>query len=226
MKQLKLFYIIALGAVSGLGALRGATTVIDDFNAYTNATYIQAQNVSWSRSGSAITDGIYSIAGGVTGRGANFSMAWTAGNAARVKYDFTSAQAYSVGVVFSVDLKTSAAIAGTSVVGVVTDSTGTSWQTSVAQSFADTSYVTYSFSFGSGDTTRTAGSASLVATLLDVKSLTIQFSNTLGLSSQTISFDNLTVTTSAIPEPSSMVFAMGGIGGMAAVLLRRRRGVC
>lgn len=224
MNQSKIFFICALSSLLSLGAVQASAEVIDNFNSYSSVgplpdSYVQGQNTAWSTSGNARTDGIYSIAGGQSGRGANFSMAWTPTfTAARVKYDFASPQAYSLGVVFTMDLKTSAAIAGTNVYGVILDSTGTAWST-VGQAVLNTaSYATYSFTFNTGTTTRTDGAASLVSALSDTRSFTMQLTNTTGTGSQQISFDNLTVTNvSAVPEPSTVAVLMGAAAGLLCV---------
>lgn len=220
MKQSKILFICALSSLLSLGAVQASADVIDNFDSYTNASYIHLQNAAWNKpTGLAYTDGIYSTANSQSGRAASFSMTWTVANTvARVKYDFASPQAYSLGVVFTMDLKTSAAISGTNVFGVILDSTGTAWST-VGQAISNTaSYTTYSFTFNTGTTTRTDGSASLVAALSDTRSFNLQLTNTGGTGSQQIFFDNFTVTNaSAVPEPSTIAVLMGAAAGLLCV---------
>ncbi|AHF94722.1 hypothetical protein OPIT5_23965 [Opitutaceae bacterium TAV5] len=221
---------------------RAQVVVIDNFDEYNNATYIQAQNTAWSRSGAATADGIYSIAGGQTGRGASYSANWGGGNLGRVRYTFASAQSYESGTVFTVDLAVTVSSGGTAPAadtlvsaqianGDPNDAATSIWVTA-GQALTSGSYTTFSFLFDGATTSSVQGTASLADVLSSVTSITLQFANNSGAGRQTITFDNLAVTPGSgptIPEASTTALLLAGIAGtMTACRMggRFRRKTC
>ncbi len=233
MNQLKRLLLAAGVSVLGFSSsiAQGATIVIDDFNNYSNSTLLQnLPGTNWSRFGNATADGIYSIAGGVGGtRGANYLVNYNTTTAVNgsVRYTYATPQSFEGNITFSLDIAVNTVRPGTKVFAQIasSDATPTIFETLVGQSLSSTSYQTFTFSFSAENIKSIQGSKTLDQVVADLKSITFRFNNTLDTGSQTISFDNLIVTT-AIPEPSLAWLSLIG-GGLAigASIRKRRTGV-
>lgn len=224
-------YLCCLLTVTALSAsFAKASLLIDDFNAYTNASYIQVQNPAWSRFGNATSDGIYSIAGGVDGtRGASYIVNWGAGSNGYVRYTFATAQDFSLMNAFTLDLSTNSVVAGTLAYLQInyTQTIGettivNTYETTMGLSLASTQYENFVFNFTPDSVTRREGMADFATVMANVTSFTFRYNNSTGAGNQQIRFDNFY----AVPEPRAL-----GLLFAASVLilshgLRRRTGVC
>ena len=214
---------------------QAATILADNFNEYTNASYIGTQTPvqtnpggafgiagNWTRFGGATTDGIYSIAGGAEGRGASYSVAWTpTAVAGYTMYTFSAVQNLSLLSAITLDINVGTVVAGTTV-SVQLRSGATTFQSVTPLALTNTTFSTFTFDSTSSGLSRIEGSGTYASTLAAVNSIVFVFSNAGGTGSQSIRFDNFNLAT--VPEPSTVV-AMG-IAGMVLVggrFLRRRR---
>lgn len=201
MKQLA--FMLATGlALAGfaVGSSRAEVVVIDDFDQYANTSYVQEQKWSlWRRFGAATTDGIYSIAGGASGRGANYGVSWAQGNAGYVRYTFPSPKGFEVGTVFAMDISVTVSLPGTQVFLLVSNgdsaaASTTTYRTRIGELVNHTDYRTFSFSITEDTVRRVSGTASLPDVLKSLSSVTLMFTNADGSGAQSIQFDNFTVS--------------------------------
>lgn len=227
-----------MGVVFGFMTVssQAATVLVDNFNEYTNATYIGTNTTSqfnpggasgiaggWVRYGNATLDGIYSIAGGVTGRGASYSAGWSpTATSGSVQYNFTSVQDLSSLDDITLDINVNSVVVGTTV-ALQIRSGSTYFQTTTPLSLVNTSYSTFTFDAASSALTRVAGAASYESVLGSVDALVFVFANTGGTGTQSIRFDNLNLVTAAVPEPSTVAaLSLVGILVGGRLMFRRR----
>ncbi len=168
--------------------------MVDDFDKYASGSYIQEQNPAWSRYGKATVDGIDSIEAGSKNRGASYVATWTPENTVgAVKYTFPAPQDMTKTPVLNIELAvTPSTIMGTTVSALVANKT-TKYRVSLPQTLSSDSYTLFSFPFN--DTAEILeGKDTLQTVLAAPTSVTITFSNTSGKGTQTIHFDNLTLS--------------------------------
>jgi hypothetical protein len=155
----------------------------------------------WRRFGTATTDGIYSIAGGASGRGASYGVNWAQGEAGYVRYTFASPKSFGPGTVVAIDLSVTVALPGTQVFlllsnGESSSAATTTYRSRMGELVTGTSYRTFSFSVTDDSVRRVAGTAPLSEVLKSLSSVTIMFTNTDGEGAQSIHFDNFTISAS------------------------------
>ncbi len=207
MNQLAVVTAIGLmfGALSPVAAQSGADVVIDDFENYTSAEYVQNQDgASWRRFGVATVDGLYSVANPSGGRAVSYAVNWASGNAGYIRYTFPSAGHYAAGTTFSVDLAVTKPLSGTNVFLLLADgetsvATTTAYRTRVGRELPDTGFQTYEFIVNERSVRRISGGASLQAVLDKLASVTLIFSNADGTGSQSILLDNFKVIAPRLP---------------------------
>jgi len=229
MNQLKRLLLAAGATVLGFSSpmAQGSTIIVDNFNSYSNSTLLQNMpGTNWSRFGNATADGIYSIAGGVGGtRGASYLVSYNATTAVNgsVRYTYATPQSFEGPITFSLDIAVNTVRPGTQVFAQIasSDATPTIFETLVGQSITNTTYQTFTFSFSPENIKSLQGSKTLDQVIHDLKSITFRFNNTTDIGSQSINFDNLTVT--SIPEPSIAWLSLLGGGLAIGAMLRKRR---
>ncbi len=228
-----------MGVVLGFISVssQAAVVLVDNFNEYTNASYIGTNATvqfnpggasgiagGWVRYGNATLDGIYSIAGGASGRGGSYSAGWSpTATTGSIQYNFSSVQNLSNLDDITLDINVNSVVLGTTV-ALQIRSGSTYFQTTTPLSLVNTAYNTFTFDAASSALTRVAGAASYESVLGSVDALVFVFANTGGTGTQSIRFDNLNLVTAAVPEPSTV--AALGLAGLllGGRLLRRRNG--
>jgi hypothetical protein len=206
--------------------------LIDNFNEYTSGSYIQVQSNpggssglagTWSRLGTATSDGIYSIAGGEEGRGATYDTNYSGGSTGFVKFTFAAAQNFTATPELQSYLDVGTSLSGTTVNAQITDG-NTTFALTTPLALTNTTYQQFSFDFTSTDTTLSSGSESLSTVLSNTTAVLLQFKNTSGSGSQAINFDDVQMVTDGAPEPSArdlMILSLGFCG-----MIWRLRKIC
>lgn len=185
--------------------IQAAATVIDDFDGYSQASYVQDQMWSlWRRFGSATTDGIYSIADGAEGRGASYGVNWALGNAGYVRHTFAAPKSFVRGTRFSIDLAVTESLPATQVCLLISDgdparSTTTTYRTPPGIFITEKNYRTHAFELTEDQLRRVTGTASVREVLGRVANVTLMFSNPTGEGAQNIHFDNFLVMAASAP---------------------------
>ncbi|MFV0416686.1 MAG: PEP-CTERM sorting domain-containing protein [Chthoniobacterales bacterium] len=215
--------------LSSMGA-----TLIDSFDEYSgavNSGYIGTHTAgqlnpggssgiagNWIRFGGATADGIYSISGGSSGRGASYVANWSSGVWGAVLYTFDSVQNFTGVLDATLDLSVNTAIAGTTAVIELRSGT-TYFQSSSPLALTNTSYSAFTFAADESSLTRVSGSGDYASTIGAIDSVAFFFANGGGTGGQTIQFDNFNFN--VIPEPNSM--ALIGLGVLALLRSSRKR---
>jgi hypothetical protein len=199
-------YWLGLGLLFSLTA-HGQThvIVIDNFERYTARPLIQKQNSAWSRYGNATDDGIESIDGGFSGRGAAYVAAWTDKNTTgSVRYTFPTLQNLLGTAILTVEMRVKPSpVKGTLVTALVSNGP-TTYEISQAQDLSNARYTLYSFNFANDSVNCIEGTDTLQTVLSGAKSLTLKFTNTSGGGAQSIDFDDWGLTSAApaaVPSP-------------------------
>ncbi len=226
MNQLRHLLPLAIIASACLTpkALAGSL-LIDDFESYSSGSYIQTQGDKlWSRFGTAIADGIYSVADGSDdGRAArvmaNYNPGGTVVNA-YTRYTFATAVDYSDYSGFSLEIKVNTPLQGTQIYAQISSDGGTPtvFETLTPIEFIGTDYATYTFTF-TDETVRTIqGSLTVAEVMADLKSVVFRFHNGTTTGSQAFTFDGF----AAIPEPGTVALLAFSGAGAAFFMIRRR----
>ncbi len=235
--------LVAVAATLTSG--RACAGMLDTFNEYSTANYIQGQqgtNGTFARFGSAVADGLYAstaagspndpAAGTSTNIGATANAQF--GNGGRFYFaqlNFTAPISLSTTGSGSVNLDihvTSAnALPNTMVAIQIQEANGQQYQ-SAAISLGGTgalTYQTYSFDFSLATTTYSGDPAqtdSLATVLANASTLNIFFSNTADTGAENIDFDDLGFTSTAVvPEPSTGLMAAVALTGVILFSIRR-----
>lgn len=197
---------MCLGLAAGFpGFAQAEPVVVDDFNQYSDASYVQTQMWSlWRRFGEATTDGIYSIAGGAEGRGGRYAVSWTLGKAGYLRYTFPAVKSFPVGTTFAMDMAVTAPLPNTQVFLLVADGdptlpTTTTYRTQEGQPLTDLDYRTHGFELTEMSVRRMSGRASLREVLGRLASVTFIFSNATDAGTQGILIDNFQVSVPRSP---------------------------
>lgn len=229
--------------VSVVGAHAG---MLDTFNEYSTANYIQGQqgtSGTFARFGSAVADGLYAStaagspndpAAGTGGTNIGAVANASFGNGGRFYFaqlNFTSPMSLSTtgsGTVnLDIQVTSPSALPNTMVAIQIQEANGQQYESapiSLGGSGALT-YQTYSFNFSLATTTYSGDPAqtdSLATVLANASALNIFFSNTVDTGAENIDFDDLGFTsTAAVPEPSTGLMALVALVG--AILFKAPR---
>lgn len=167
---------------------------VDGFETYSaQAGFTSPTSTPWSRFGNAVADGLTVVPGeGVEkSKGATFALNITGSDSGTVRYGFAKPVDLRSKPTISLDVRQAKELPGLTVLCQIESLSGTIWQVP-AQPLVASEFTTYTFSFSTGDATKTQGSQSLDDVLGSVAGVRFRFAGeTEGVSS--LRFDNLKI---------------------------------